>query len=152
MPRNVVVTGGAAGIGRVIAEGFLGQGDQVHVCDIAADAVAAAGEFHARLRATRADVSSPAEVESLFREAREWMGPIDILVNNERLLRVLARIAEAQDTTVDNIREEALRFVSMRTMVEPSEICALALFLASDAASHITAQIIAVDGNIEWEQ
>jgi len=33
MARRVVVTGGASGIGRVMAEAFLALGDQVAVCD-----------------------------------------------------------------------------------------------------------------------
>ena len=33
-----------------------------------------------------------------------------------------------------------------------SEIADTACFLASDAARHITAQEMAVDGNCEWEQ
>ena len=33
MARRVVITGGASGIGRVIAETFLALGDQVAVCE-----------------------------------------------------------------------------------------------------------------------
>jgi len=46
---------------------------------------------------------------------------------------------------------EALGHISMRTKIQPSEIGEMAWFLASDAARHITAQIIGVDGNAEWE-
>lgn len=34
---------------------------------------------------------------------------------------------------------------------EPTEIADMALFLASPEARHVTGQIIAVDGNLEWE-
>ncbi|MXY34921.1 MAG: SDR family NAD(P)-dependent oxidoreductase, partial [Boseongicola sp. SB0664_bin_43] len=38
--RRIVVTAGASGIGRAIAERFLGDGDQVAVCDVDERAVA----------------------------------------------------------------------------------------------------------------
>ena len=39
----------------------------------------------------------------------------------------------------------------MHTMVEMKEIADLLIFLASDTGRHITGQIIAVDGNYEYE-
>ena len=39
----------------------------------------------------------------------------------------------------------------MGTWIEPSEIAEMAFFLESEAGRHITAQNIAVSGNVEWE-
>jgi NAD(P)-dependent dehydrogenase (short-subunit alcohol dehydrogenase family) len=39
----------------------------------------------------------------------------------------------------------------MRTKIQPVELADMVLFLCSDAARHITGQMIGVDGNIEWE-
>ena len=39
--QRILLTGGAAGIGRAIAEKFLSDGAQVAVCDADSDAVAA---------------------------------------------------------------------------------------------------------------
>jgi 3-oxoacyl-[acyl-carrier protein] reductase len=73
--RAVVVTGGASGIGHAIAEAFRANGDQVAVLDRAGGN----GIIHV-------DVSDEASVQEAFAEARERLGPIDILVNSAGLL------------------------------------------------------------------
>ena len=47
---------------------------------------------------------------------------------------------------------EGLQFVSMRTMIEMSEVAQMALFLASAAARHVSGQAIGVCGNVEYER
>ena len=44
-----------------------------------------------------------------------------------------------------------MKYISMGAWIEPAEIAEMAFFLASEAARHITAQNIAVSGNVEWE-
>jgi NAD(P)-dependent dehydrogenase (short-subunit alcohol dehydrogenase family) len=80
--QNVVVTGGADSVGRVMAEKFLARGDRVHICDVRADALQAALAANPGMRGTLANVGRPAEVEALFAEALGWMGHVDVLVNN----------------------------------------------------------------------
>lgn len=40
----------------------------------------------------------------------------------------------------------------MRTLVAPRDVAAMALFLASDAARHVSGQAIGVDGSLEYEE
>lgn len=72
---RVLVTAGAAGIGRAIAEAFARQGGQVHICDVELREVAG-------VKATRADVAQETDVDELFRAVRETLGGLDVLVNN----------------------------------------------------------------------
>ena len=74
------------------------------------------------------------------------------LMDNPRGRGLVAKHAEETDQSIDAAEAEFLKYVSLRTWIQPSEIADTACFLASDAARHITAQEIAVDGNCEWEQ
>jgi len=60
--------------------------------------------------------------------------------------------AKERGVSLERQEQESLKYKSMRTRIQPSEIGDMAVFLASLAACHITAQEIAVDGNSEWEE
>lgn len=86
-----VVTGGAKGIGKTIAERFLAEGARVALWDIdlvlaehTATSLDPSGE---RARAFRADVTKEGEIETAVREVIGQFGRIDILVNNAGISR-----------------------------------------------------------------
>ena len=79
---RVLVTAGASGIGRAIADLFLDQGAQVHICDVSDTFLADFRSSHPKAGCTKADVSSDSEVKHLFNEIEKSLGGLDILVNN----------------------------------------------------------------------
>ena len=79
---RVLVTAGASGIGRTIADLFLDQGAQVHICDVSDTFLADFRSTHPKAGCTKADVSSDSEVKHLFNEIEKSLGGLDILVNN----------------------------------------------------------------------
>ena len=79
---RVIVTAGASGIGRAIADLLIARGAKVHVCDVSDDFLADFRAAHPEAGATKADVASEADVERLFAEARASLGGLDALVNN----------------------------------------------------------------------
>jgi NAD(P)-dependent dehydrogenase (short-subunit alcohol dehydrogenase family) len=105
-------------------------------------------------------VTSKAAVEGLTRALARELGPDGISVNailpgmidNDRLRFVLGRIAEDEGRSLEEVEEEQLSFVSMRAKIRPEELAETVLFLASDGGRHITGQLIAQDGNMEWER
>lgn len=78
---RILITGGATGIGRSIAEKTLARGAQVAICGRRADVLErTASELGAT--AIPCDVSDEGQVESLFARTRDALGGLDVLVNN----------------------------------------------------------------------
>jgi 3-oxoacyl-[acyl-carrier protein] reductase len=64
----------------------------------------------------------------------------------DRVVELNAATAKREGLTVDDVEKRTTAQVPMRRIGEPREFGALAAFLASERASYITAQSIAVDG------
>ncbi len=253
MEKKVLVTGAGDSVGRLIAEEYLAAGAQVHICDNRVDALKETLQANPGMRGTVTNVGKETDVDTLFNEAFDWMGHVNILVNmvgiagpsapteeiscdqwretidvnlngmfycvrkvipqmkkrregcivnfstastrtclpnrspyivskygvegltrnlarelgpfnircnailpgginNERVNIILCRVAESEGKTLEQIKKEAVNFTSMRTLIELEELSKMVLFLTSDAAPHVTGQLIGVDGNLEWEQ
>ncbi|GAB4297208.1 MAG: SDR family oxidoreductase [Roseovarius sp.] len=85
------------------------------------------------------------------------LGPAGVRVNalapgaveGDRMERVLAREAAASGRSIDEVRAQYVKGVSMRRWVSADDIADMALFLASPAAAKISGQVIAIDGHTE---
>ena len=88
--RIAIVTGGARGIGKAIAEQLAGRGAAVVIADRDGDvAEATAAELSARgfdVIAAITDVSDDASIKRLTGEVEARWGRLDILVNNAAIL------------------------------------------------------------------
>jgi NAD(P)-dependent dehydrogenase (short-subunit alcohol dehydrogenase family) len=85
--RRALVTGGARGLGRVMAEALAQAGADVVITSRSADnAVAAASDVAAstgrKVVGLAADVAIASDITRLADDAERALGPIDILVNN----------------------------------------------------------------------
>ncbi|HZG35241.1 MAG TPA: glucose 1-dehydrogenase [Gaiellaceae bacterium] len=81
--RVALVTGGAQGIGRAIAEGLAREGARIVIADLArAEEAAAAFPDGVGLEV---DVSSEADVARMAEQALDRCGRVDVLVNNAGL-------------------------------------------------------------------
>lgn len=76
MGRTVLVTGGASGIGRAIAQRFVAAGDDVVITSRAADVEARASTLGAR--GVRVDLEAPASIARLG----DLLDRVHVLVNN----------------------------------------------------------------------
>lgn len=94
---RVLITAGAAGIGKVLAQNFLENGYRVHVCDVNPDALATAMAELPGLSGTIADVGDPAQVEELFIGVRENLGGLDVLINNAGVAGPTAPVEQISD-------------------------------------------------------
>jgi NAD(P)-dependent dehydrogenase (short-subunit alcohol dehydrogenase family) len=250
---GILVTGGAGGAGRVIAESFADAGAHVLACDIDDAAVKALQLARPDITAYTGDVGNQSTVDAMFAVAEARFGMVNVLVNNvgvagptaaveditledwaatlttnltshflcvrravrrmkaigaglivnvssvsakvglplrlpyivskgallsftQNLARELGPsgirvnailpgpIRGARVQRVINVKAQALgippaeyersqlRYISLRTMVDPDDIAAMILFLASAGGRRITGQLIGVDGNVEYEE
>lgn len=89
--KNVVVTGGASGIGKAIADKMAQQGAHVHILEFNAEsgakAVAAIEAANGKANCYACDVSKQAEVQQAM-DAVQANGGIDVLINNAGIAHV----------------------------------------------------------------
>ena len=198
MPQRVLITAGAAGIGREFARAFAATGASVFVCDIDAKALDAAAKEIPGLIARPCDMSRRADIERMVPEAVARLGGLDVLINNagisgmtlpvadyppddwdkvvvigftktlamelgewgiranaiapgavegDRIERVFAGRAQISGRTVEEVRAAAMAEQSIKAMIKPTDIAALAVFLASDAAKSISGQVLPIDND-----
>jgi NAD(P)-dependent dehydrogenase (short-subunit alcohol dehydrogenase family) len=79
---RVVVTAGASGIGRAIADLLIENGARVHICDIDEGHLADFRAAHPGHVATYCNVAVDDDVARLFDDAKEALGGLDALINN----------------------------------------------------------------------
>ncbi|MEA2778632.1 MAG: hypothetical protein QOK29_176 [Rhodospirillaceae bacterium] len=79
---RVVVTAGASGIGRAIADTLLAHGARVVICDVAKDFLADFRQAHPDSAAIEGDVAVDGDVDRLFETAGRELGGLDALINN----------------------------------------------------------------------
>lgn len=92
--KVMLITAGAAGIGRCIAEAALAAQCRVHVCDVSADAIKQFQIDCLQASATQADVSSPDEVSRVFADLTRLYGRLDILINNAGIAGPVAAVED----------------------------------------------------------
>ncbi len=98
--KVAIVTGGAQGIGRAIAEVLAKHGADVAIADVdparAQDAVAAVQQLGRRAMAVKVNVADAGETKSMVEQVIKELGKVDILVNNAGITRdgLLLRMRE----------------------------------------------------------
>lgn len=91
--QRVLITAGAGGIGRVMAETFAEAGATVHICDVVKSAldetVNALG-----VTGTLCDVSDLRQVDQLFADVKKRLNGLDVLINNAGIAGPTGKVEE----------------------------------------------------------
>lgn len=103
--KVALITGGASGIGKCIAERFVAEGAKVVIADISADGLnAMKKELGAACLAIKTDVTKEAEVEKAVAAAVSNFGHLDIIVTSAGvggLSLIVDYTEEGWDTEID---------------------------------------------------
>jgi len=106
MPANnkniVLISGGASGIGRCLAERFLAQGDAVHVADVSAALVDEFLAANPNATGTVADVGDRDDVARLIGGFETHYERLDVLVNNAGIAGPSAKVDTHDDDGWDD--------------------------------------------------
>lgn len=106
--KCAVVTGAAQGIGLAIAQRFVSEGAKVLLCDINADAVAAAAKSLDMPFAVT-DVSRKDDVDRFIEQAIELFGGIDIMVSNAGIINQPAEFLDLAESEYDRVMSVNLK-------------------------------------------
>lgn len=119
--QTAVITGGAGGLGRAMAQRFAGEGARVVVVDLNEEA---AEEFAASLPhgafAVRTDVTRPDDVAALTQRVLAEAGSIDVFVNNAGITRdaSIRKMTLEQWDAVHNVHLRGA-FIAIKAVAEP---------------------------------
>jgi NAD(P)-dependent dehydrogenase (short-subunit alcohol dehydrogenase family) len=90
--KHVVVTGGARGLGLVMARMLAGKGAKLSICSRTAEELRTAADDlrhrGAEVYAQVADVTDPVALRGFLLVAESRLGPVDVLVNNAGMIGV----------------------------------------------------------------
>jgi 3-oxoacyl-[acyl-carrier protein] reductase len=155
-----MVTGGARGIGRAIAEGLARRGAHVVVADINADEARVTASvltsFGVKAMGMRLNVSDSEEVKKIFGEMRKEFSRIDILVNNAGITRdglVLRMKEEDWDSVIAvNLKsvflcsKEAIKDMSQQRYGRIVSISSVAAFMGNPGQANYGASKAGIVG------
>lgn len=119
--RTAVLTGGAGGLGRVMAQRFADEGAQVVIADLDAEAgKALAASLPNNAFAVPTDVTSAEDVDALVQRTVDETGTVDVFVNNAGITRD-ASIRKMTLDDWDAVQNVHLRaaFIAIKAVSEP---------------------------------
>lgn len=156
-PRNILITGSSRGLGKELAEHFLGNGDFVIGCARSEGTI-----DHPNYQHYQIDVASPEEITTFFFDLRKKVKQLDAIINNAGIASMnafaLTPVKSFQKIFDINVQgtflfcQKALsllrkapqpRIVNMTTVAVPLQLEGEAIYAASKSAVETMTRILA---------
>ncbi|MEO5760845.1 MAG: SDR family NAD(P)-dependent oxidoreductase, partial [Vicinamibacteria bacterium] len=118
--KSVIVTGGAAGIGKGTALAFAAEGCKVAVWDVKGNEAGIVGELKlsgaAEAVFIRLSTADAAAVQAATTRVIETFGQVDVLINNAGVLRdgMLAKVKDGQVSVMSDEQFDLVIDVNLR--------------------------------------
>lgn len=155
-----VVTGGARGIGKAIAEALAGKGVNLVIADIsleqAKDTSAELERLGVKTMPVKLDVSKSDEVTKIFEDISKNFGRIDILVNNAGVTKdgLIMRMKEEDWDAVININlksvflcsKEAIKVMAKQRYGRIINIASVVAFMGNPGQANYSASKAGIIG------
>ncbi|WP_374385095.1 SDR family oxidoreductase [Dongia sp.] len=106
---RVLVTAGAGGIGRVIAEAFAAAGACVHVTDVSEKALADVMAAGSGITGTVGDAASTENADAVARDVATQLGGLDMLINNVGIAGPTGGVEALSDADIDRTLDVNLK-------------------------------------------
>ena len=122
--KTALVTGGSRRLGAAICRELAARGAAVavHYRRSEAEAIAMNRVLKHGVFSLRGDLANPQEREWIFREAAEWLGRVDLLVNNAALF---GRDGELDPADLRAVNVEAPLDLAARVAAQPAGGCVI---------------------------
>lgn len=85
--KNVLITGGSAGIGLALAQAFIANGSQVMVCGRTLTTLEKAKRDNPNIKIAQCDVTNNDQIMALRETCITEFGGVDILINNAAIIQ-----------------------------------------------------------------
>jgi NAD(P)-dependent dehydrogenase (short-subunit alcohol dehydrogenase family) len=79
---RILISAGASGIGRKMADMFIQTGSKVYICDISEEGINKFLIDHPQSYAKLTDISDYGQVEELIEDVKNQLGGLDVVINN----------------------------------------------------------------------
>ncbi len=116
--QRVLITAGAAGIGREFARAFAANGAKIFICDIDETNLAAMEKEIPGLTAQRCDIGVRADIERMVPAAIAALGGLDVLINNAGIAGLTLPIEQYPPDDWDKVM-----LVNLTSMFDVSRLC-----------------------------
>ncbi|KAI1810314.1 3-oxoacyl-reductase [Poronia punctata] len=155
--KVAIITGGASGFGKGIAEKFVQEGAHVIIADLSNEAgTAVAAQLGNNAQFVQANVTKRSDWENLLKEAVGRFGTLDIVVNNAGTTYENKATEEVTDEDFDKVFDVNVKSVYLSTNVlvpwfVHMGVEAVFLQIASTAGGEFYSSLVCeVDGWMNW--